>query len=194
VSIYTYLSVFGEDAQLAKDGDMRIDETIRNVDRVERKDAVKLGLPIPPTATEYILTSDERLYVISQRKKGIIDALESTMKSAAIDCELNYKQNKDGTFKCLPLKGAVGDFLYTPDLEEDIREAAKFTFNEAPVAKVTIQKYKGSFYRMRETLGEDGAVIGFDMFDKDDTALTKRLGTAGAKAGKPAPPVVFENE
>jgi len=194
VSIYTYVSVFGEAAQLAKDGDMRIDETIRNVDRVERKDAIKLGLPIPPTATEYILTSDERLYVISQRKKGIIDALESAMKSAAIDCELNYKQNKDGTFKCLPLKGAVGDFLYTPDLDEDIREAAKFTFNEAPVAKITIQKYKGEMYRMREQLGEDGSVIGFDMFNKDDTGLIKRLGTAGAKAGKPAPPVVFLNE
>jgi hypothetical protein len=190
VSVFTYISVFGEEAQLARDGDLRIDETIRNVDRVDRKDAVKMGLPIPSTATEYVLTSDERLYVISQKKKRIIDELESAMKSAAVDCELSYKQNKDGTFKCLPLKGAVGDFVYTPDLDEDIAEAAKFSFSEAPVAKVSFQKYKGVVYRIREIL-VDGAVTGFEMFANADEGLTTVIGTAGVKAGKPAPPVTL---
>jgi hypothetical protein len=190
VSIYTYISVFGEEAQVAREGDFRIDETIRNVDRVERKDAVKMALPIPATATEYVLTSDERLYVISQKKKRIIDQLESAMKSAAVDCELSYKQNKDGSFKCLPLKGAVGDFVYTPDLDEDIAEAAKFSFSEAPVAKISFQKYKGTVYRMREILTE-GVVTGFEMYANADEALAKIIGTAGVKAGKPGPPVVL---
>jgi len=190
VSVYSYVSVLGEEAQLAREGDWRIDETIRNVDRVDRKDAVKMGLPIPATATEYVLTSDERLYVISQKKKRIIDELESAMKSAAVDCELSYKQNKDGTFKCLPLKGAVGDFVYTPDLDEDIAEAAKFSFSEAPVAKVSFQKYKGAVYRMREILVE-GVVTGFEMFANEDEGLTRVIGTSGVKAGKPGPPVTL---
>ena len=198
VSIFTYISVFSDEAQLAKRGDMMIDETIRNIDRVDRRDAVKMGLPIPAVATEYILTSDERLYVISQKKKGIIDALESVMKSAAIDCELNYKQNKDGTFKCLPLKGSVGDFLYTPDFDEDIAESAKYTLGESvsdiPVPKVSFQKYQGTIYRMRQILDATGAVTGFEMFDKDDAVFSKRLGTAGASGGKPGKPIVMTNE
>ena len=194
VSIFTYVSVLSEEAQLAREGDFRIDETIRNVDRVERKDAVKLGLPIPPTTTEYVITTDERLNMISQKKKRIIDALESAMKSAAVDCELNYKQNKDGTFLCMPLKGAVGDFLYEPDLEEDIASSAKFkteTAIEKPGPKKTFQKYRGVTYLMRETLGEDGSVVGFEMFSNSDTELKTVIGTAGVKAGKPGPPVVL---
>jgi hypothetical protein len=198
VSIYTYISVFSEEAQIAKRGDMLIDETIRNADRVDRKDAIKMALPIPATATEYVLTSDERLYVISQRKKGIIDALESVMKSAAIDCELNYKQNKDGTFKCLPLKGAIGDFLYTPDFDDDIGESAKDTLGDVEkVPKVIRQNYKGTAYRMREVLNELGKPVGFDMFHDDDKELLRRVGTAGAipvspdKPAKAVPPVVL---
>jgi hypothetical protein len=145
VSIYTYISVFSPEAQVAKAGDLRIDETIRNVDRVTKEDAAKLGLPLPPGATEYVLTSDERLYVISQRKKKIIDEIESVMKSAAVDCELSYKQNRDGTFRCLPLKGSVGDFLYNPILKDDLDESVKFDIEQAEkkVPRVTVQRGKG---------------------------------------------------
>ena len=196
VSIYSYLSVFSPEAQVAKAGDMRIDETIRNVDRVAREEAVKLKLPIPAGASEYVLTSDERLYVISQRKKKIIDALESVMKSAAVDCELSYKQNKDGTFKCLPLKGAVGDFLYNPILAEDLAEGAKFDIEAAEKRqpRVTIQKTgKGKEYRMREVLGADESVTGFEIYAKEDVSLTKQIGTAGVKDGNPGPPVKLFN-
>jgi hypothetical protein len=120
--------------------------------------------------------------VISQRKKGIIDALESVMKSAAIDCELNYKQNKDGTFRCLPLKGSIGDFLYTPDFDEDIGNAARLNMGEIvqkPVPKVSFQKYKGTTYRMRQILNEVGKVTGFEMFAEGDATCDKRLGTTG---------------
>jgi hypothetical protein len=194
VSIYTYVSVFSDEAQIAKRGDMLIDETIRNADRVDRKDALAMALPIPATAAEYVLTSDERLYVISQRKKGIIDALESVMKSAAIDCELNYKQNKDGTFQCLPLKGSIGDFLYTPDFDEDIANAPSINMgdiSQKPVARVSFQNYKNVTYRMREILNEVGKVTGFEMFEKDDATFEKRLGTTGSIRGKPGPPVVL---
>ena len=206
VSIYTYISCFSEEAQLAQGGDKRIDETIRNNDSVLRQDALKVGLPISPTANMYVYTSDEALYSLSQWKKKVIDGLESVLKSAAVDCELNEKQNKDGTFQCLPLKGKIGEFLYHPYLEDDILNAGKIAIRgpgavaakvqeatgqetKGPKPKVSTQKYKGKEYRMRETLSSDGTVTGFEMFAAEDTAMKTLLGTAGVKDGKPGPPV-----
>jgi len=212
VSIYTYISCFSEEAQLAQGGDKRIDETIRNNDSVLRQDALKVGLPISPTANMYVYTSDEALYSLSQWKKKVIDGLETVLKSAAVDCELNEKQNKDGTFQCLPLKGKIGEFLYHPYLEDDILNAGKIAIRgpgpasaaakvqgvqeqgqgqepQKPKPKVSTQKYKGKEYRMRETLSSDGTVTGFEMFAAEDTAMKTLLGTAGVKDGKPGPPV-----
>ena len=153
VAIFTYLSVFSAEAQAATSGDMRIHPDIRKQDRLERKDALALGLPIPEGAAEYVITSDERLYLIAERKKVVLNSLESVMKSAAVDCELNIRENKDGSFKCLPLRGNVGDFMYHPNLEDDIRESAsKFKRRvvaapveepvEAPVAEAEAEPVK----------------------------------------------------
>jgi len=194
VSIYTYLSCFSKDAQVLKAGEGRIDETIRVADRVERKEAVALKLPIPERATEYIVTTDERLFLIAERKKGILNSLESAMKSAAIDCELNIEQNRDGSFKCLPLKGKIGDFLYHPDLDTDIRESASmYKIEEKPATapglpgkpNFILKKFKGVVYRMKIVDS------GFEMYAEDDVEMKRLLGTAGVKDGQPAPPVKF---
>ena len=208
VSIYTYLSVFSETAQLAKSGDDRIDETIRQADRVERKDALALGLPIAPKAMDYVLTTDERLFLIADRKKKILNALESVMKASAVDCELNIQENKDGSFQCLPLRGKVGDFLYHPDLNTDITESASQFKVQAPSpssqqANKTLQaptfirqEYKGTRYRMKYIrAGPTAPVTGFQMYADDDENMTKLLGTTGvnpkSKPGeeRPGPPV-----
>jgi hypothetical protein len=123
VSIYTYVSVFTDESQKARAGPMKISETLSIKDSFSRADAIEYGLPIKDDMLNYTVTSDEYLLLISTIKKKIIDELETIMKSAAIDCELNYAENKDGTFKCLPLKGKVGDFLYHPDIQTDILES-----------------------------------------------------------------------
>uniref|UniRef100_A0A6C0JVE9 Helicase C-terminal domain-containing protein n=1 Tax=viral metagenome TaxID=1070528 RepID=A0A6C0JVE9_9ZZZZ len=189
VSIYTYLTCFSEVAQKAKSsGEDRIDETIRLADRVEKKEAVALGLPIPEGSTEYVVTTDERLYLIAERKKGILNSLESVMKSAAVDCELNIKQNNDGSFKCLPLEGKVGDFMYHPDLDIDIRESAS-KFKESgpaePAVNVIFKKLNGKPYRFKPVAG------GFEIYGETDSKLTKLLGKTGEKGGQPAAPVTW---
>jgi hypothetical protein len=185
VRIYTYLSVFSEEAKAAKSGPMKIDETLRGRDGAE--------------------TVDEMVYNIGQKKKAITDALESVMKSAAIDCELNIKQNYDGTFKCDSLKGNVGDFLYHPDIDVDIRESAS-KYGIAPSVAVAavapakpvaepnfiLKKLKDTIYRMKEIKDSTtGVVTGFEMYAADDKTLSRLLGTSGAKDGKPAPPIKF---
>jgi len=204
VSIYTYLSCFSKEAQILKAGEERIGDSIRGADRVERKQAEILKLPIPKGATEYIVTTDERIFLIAERKKIVLDSLENTMKSAAIDCELNIQQNRDGSFKCLPLKGKIGDFMYHPDIDIDIHESSsQYAIDEgAPVAvgepvstvapNFILQKFKGAIYRMKMIRNSTGEIASFEMYAENDKEMKTLLGTSGAKAGKPAPPVNFK--
>jgi hypothetical protein len=215
VSVYTYLSVFSKDAQVARSGDNQIDETVRTQDAIDRKEAVKLGLDIPVGSSNYVVSTDERLYLISQRKKAITDALESTMKSAAVDCELNILENAEGdTFKCMPLRGKVGDFMYNPDINIDIMESAsdvRVIAGPKPVASASVsvsaavkptpaapapavpalppgtirKKLKDTIYIMKETES------GFNMYGENDYKLEKLLGTSSKKDGKPMAPVKF---
>jgi hypothetical protein len=191
VSIYTYISCFSPEAQMLKSGEGRIDETIRLADSVDKKEALTLKLPIGEKSPTYVVTTDERLYLIAQRKKIILDSLESTMKSAAIDCELNIQQNRDGSFKCQPLEGKIGDFMYHPNLDIDIRESkAAFSVSAAPATAPAkpdyiLKKFKEKIYIMKPVPG------GFEMYAQDDTKMARLLGTAGEKDGKPAPPVKF---
>jgi hypothetical protein len=185
VSIYTYVSVFGKEAQETKVGSMKIDETIFIRDSFNRKEAIEFKLPIVEGQNQYVLTSDEYLYIISERKKKIIDELETVMKSSAIDCELNYAENKDGTFQCLSLKGKVGDFLYHPDLQTDIRESASmFQITEkTEQKKVRYFSYKGKRYASIPN-GEH-----YDVYDAED--LNTLIGKMESKDGKPSLPITF---
>jgi hypothetical protein len=215
VSIYTYLSVFSDDAQSNKVPSARIDNTILTHDAVDAKKATEAGIPVKPGQTSYVLTTDEMIYSISERKRKVVEALECVMKSSSIDCEINMKKNKDGTFTCLPLKGKVGDFIYNPVLRDDILAAPQFVgpdgkdildsvcvtgaapveMAEDPSAKDIFKALKGVTYRMRPIFTADGATIErFDMYEADQAKPARKiplklLGTAGAKDGKPAPPV-----
>ena len=185
VSIYTYISVFGPEAQSGKAGPMKIDETIENSDSIERKEAIDAKIPMPENIRTYTLSSDERLYVISERKKVIINELETIMKSAAVDCELNYEENKDPSFYCLKLEGKVGDYLYHPDLSRDIAESeSKHKITERVERKVIINLiYNKKPYSAIEKEGQ------YIVYDRDN--LEKPIGTMPKKDGKPALPITF---
>ena len=209
VAIYTYISCFSEAAQKDRTGPNKIDETLLLHDSVDAKRATELGLPIKPGMSTYVLTTDEMIYTISERKRKIIEALECILKTAAVDCELNFKQNKDKTFKCLPLKGKVGDFIYNPVLEEDVREGTKFEGSEnictgTIKAQEMFQKINKVPYFLRETLNEAGDVTGYEVFaakeveEKGKKVIKKvtpekKMGTVGVRKvegmDKPGPPI-----
>ena len=181
VSCYTYITVFGQEAQIARVGELRIDETVRNKDSLERKEAIEAHVPIPEGASTYVLTSDERLFVISERKKQIINELETIMKISAVDCSLNYEENKDGTYRCLNLDGKVGDFLYHPDLLTDIRESSSmYQVEERNLLKIRV---KDKIYRV-EKKGEIYIVYAEDATDKP-------IGSMPSKDNKPSLPITF---
>jgi hypothetical protein len=123
VDVFTYVSVFSPAAQKAREGDLRIAEKIVNRDSLTAQEATEAGLPLPPGAMQYTLTSDQRLWLISNRKKALIDNLQLAMKASAVDCKLNFNENDDKTFKCTTFLGAkVGDFMYDPDFPTDIEK------------------------------------------------------------------------
>ena len=106
------------------------------------------------------------------------------MKSSAVDCELNFEQNKDGTFKCLTLDGKVGDFLYHPDLQTDIRESASKYAKTTEKKKVKYFKDKeGKQYAVEERDGR------FFVYNKDNLDLV--IGELTVKDNKPTFPIKF---
>ena len=181
VEIFTYISVFGPEAQKARDGEFKIAETITNKDALSREDAERAGLKVPEGATHYTMTSDERLYVVSQRKKTVIDNLQKTMKSASVDCELNLNENYDGTFVCQ--KFTVGDFMYNPILKDDIEESRFLQPSAATAKKFEIVRLKGRTLKLVPfTDPGTGKVVRFDMYEVADQEmkLENRVGTVEA--------------
>jgi hypothetical protein len=133
VAIYTYVSMFPEQSQRKGAGEFTIDEAILTHDSFPRETIEQAGIPVPAGANTYTITTDEMIYMISERKRKIIENLEGVMKAAAVDCTLNQEQNMEGddSYQCFVVRGKVGDFLYHPVLEDDIREASKLVLKKA---------------------------------------------------------------
>lgn len=167
VKIYTYVTVFSNLAQEAR-GDPRegdrmkwaIPQEIWNRDSVTKAVASSYG--INTSRENYAMTSDERLFYISERKKKLVENLIIIMKTAAADCLLNYKENMDGTFICR-LVGNEGDFLYHPNLQKDIETNKNddigdiFKVPEAQLAEVKAAQARLTFEEEKEEAKEEEA-------------------------------------
>ena len=138
-----------------------------------------------------ILTSDQKVLLISLRKEKVIGSLQTLMKSVAVDCQLNYEDNNDGTFRCLSLGDSIGDFAYHPDLQKDIQETearykskAKTVVAEvapdAPAAPVKPKArrvvYKKKEYYFQIQNNAEGKPERYILFNMDDPDTTKPIG------------------
>jgi hypothetical protein len=197
VRIYTYMTVYSAEAQTAR-GDPRegermkwaIPQEIWNRDGINRATAESYG--IATTRDDYALTSDERLYYISERKKKLVENLIVVMKSAAADCLLNYEENKDGTFMCRML-GNEGDFLYHPNLQKDIETSRKddignlFKIPEEELARIRAAQAKLVFEETKEAEAEAEAAV------REEPGAAAAVTEAKPAAPPPPPkPVVAE--
>lgn len=190
VSIYTYVSVFGDEAQKAKSGALRIDENIRKKDGDIAVKALKeVGMKIPDGLVSYVMTSDEHLLRISLQKKKVIEELQKLMKGVAIDCQLNMAENKDGTYQCFSLKGNVGDFLYHPDITIDkTKTESEYKFKKVEVRKGFSVRIKDVSYQATEVRDDTDILTGFELYDPTDLDYKQLLGITKARNGKPVRP------
>jgi hypothetical protein len=143
-----------------------------------------------------ILTSDQKVLLISLRKEKVLNSLQTLMKSVAVDCQLNFQDNNDGTFRCMALGDSIGDFAYHPDLQKDIQETeARFKVAPSvpvvpvvpvvPGPKKILYKGKGYYYKLHtNTKGEP---LGYIFYNKEDPGLTSPIGYVLANVSNKMP-------
>ena len=125
-----------------------------------------------------LLTSDQKVLLISLRKERVIGSLQTLMKTVAVDCQLNFKDNNDGSYRCLSLGNSIGDFAYHPNLQKDIQETeARFklepTVTETkPAPSRLTYKGKDYFYKVREDESQKGYII----YETTDLELQRPVG------------------
>jgi hypothetical protein len=110
------------------------------------------------------------------------------MKSVAVDCRINFKDNNDGSYKCMALGDSIGDFAYHPDLQKDIQETeARFKAAEGKkeveeVEEVVVKpkpkriKYRGTEYYFTVKENSEGLPIGYLFYPVDSVELTNPIG------------------
>jgi hypothetical protein len=152
VEVFTYCSVFHVDALRKTSSDfVPIPETLMN-DGYPAKEAVALGYAVPEGVKDYIPTSDEYLFTLSQRKKGILQAIQNLMKQSAVDCKINLYENEDDGLGCINLEGGFKEYAFHPLLKQDII--------------ITQEEYPE---------GEVGAVQKVEKYEVEDTGVTTIL-------------------
>ena len=140
VEVFTYCSVFHPSSMVTTEAGAlypAIDVALTNMDGIKPADATELGLPIPEGARDYVMTSDEYLYVLSENKKKLLMELQNLMKTSAVDCEINEYENEDDGLGCLVLPGKSEDYAYDPVLSRDITDTASSFETKAATGAAT---------------------------------------------------------
>ena len=120
VEVFTYCSVFHPDALKGGSSEfVSIPETLLK-DGYPAKEAIAMGYSVPEGVKDYIPTSDEYLYTLSQRKKTILQSIQNLMKQSSIDCKINLYENEEDGLGCINLEGGFKEYAYHPLLKQDI--------------------------------------------------------------------------
>jgi hypothetical protein len=203
VKVYTYITVFDDITQLATSKQKITDEAMKarmakekedwalpfeitsaGGEQIQASEARALGLTVSADIADdstYYITTDVALLELGALKKKTSDRIQKLMKMGAVDCELNFNENKDGTYTCINFRG--GDFLYHPDLAIDVSRWSRFQFTKIDLKKpVEVEKVKsvvikGIKYILKpvyEGIGT-GKIDHYDIFTEEDR--TTRKGT-----------------
>jgi hypothetical protein len=110
----------------------QIDQTLLNGDGIKPSEAADLGFVVPAGITDYVVTSDEYLLELSERKKKLLQNIQDLMKTSAVDCQLNKYENEDDGLECVVVSGTTSQYAYHPILAKDIANTS--TAFRAPAA------------------------------------------------------------
>jgi hypothetical protein len=127
VEVFTYCSVFNDEALVHPDGSTgfpRIDMTVLGGDGMKPADAAKAGFTVPEGAKDYVVTSDEYLYSLSQNKKKLLQNIQDLMKTSAVDCQINEYENEEDGLGCIAISGTPEQYAFHPILQKDIAETS----------------------------------------------------------------------
>ena len=161
----------------------------RNITHIDvRNDVYKYPNPILADKAFKIVSSDEYLYLISDRKSVIINEFQKLMKETAFDCSLNYRDNTLNPIN----KGLVcmdyhsknrDDYLFTPSIDDNLQNI------DLGQEKVVIEQY-GTFvfnnktYHWNKTPNSEGKMYIYDESIKGRIRLPKAVGEVKITDGK----------
>jgi hypothetical protein len=143
VEVFTYCSVFDDNALMHPDGSTgfpRIDMTVLGGDGMKPADAVKAGFIVPEGAKDYVVTSDEYLYALSESKKKLLQNIQDLMKTSSVDCQINEYENEEDGLGCIAIPGSPEQYAFHPILQKDIAETStKFKEEDLQAAPLAAQ-------------------------------------------------------
>ena len=136
--------------------------------------------------TRTIATSDEYLYIISERKKKIVNEMQKLMKESAFDCTLNYHDNVESNpdLVCLDYETDDRDeYLYSASISDTI------DIIDLKQEQLVTTKYKeviigGKKYYFNPKSNEQGKIYLYDSKIKKSVKLPKPVGRVFIKDGK----------
>jgi len=146
VEVFTYCSTFAPEALLHPDGTTefgRIDMTVLGGDGMKPADAAKMGFTVPAGAKDYVVTSDEYLYSLSESKKKLLQSIQELMKTSAVDCQLNLYENSDDGLGCIVIPGTPEQYAFHPDLKKDIAETSTRFSGDIQASSPGVEKAPG---------------------------------------------------
>lgn len=172
VEVYTYCSIFDPQTIVKPDGSAgfpRIDQTILNNDGLKPEEATEMGFTVPPGTVEYVITSDQHLLQLSERKKKILQSIQDLMKTNAVDCKINMYENEEEGLGCITLPGSPQQYAFHPILTKDIIETkSRFPESSIIVDKVSEEKKDASVI-------EEGDVLPLPLKAKPKKTIQARI-------------------
>ena len=145
-------------------------KTITHID--VKNDIYKYSNPALPNKAFKVVSSDEHLYMIAERKKQIVNEFQKLMKETAFDCTLNYSKNILNPINkgliCMDYSTKNRDeYIYTPNIEDTI-ETIDLTQEKIVVSYYDARVVNGKTYYCEKVMNSMGK-----MYIYDDTLATK---------------------
>ena len=162
---------------------------VRKISYIDvRNDTYKYSNPALSDKVNKVVSSDEYLYLTSERKRLVINEFQRLMKESAFDCALNYRDNKlnpaNSKLVCMDYSTKNRDeYLYTPGLE-DTSEGMQIAQEKVVAVKYGSFPYKGKTYYYELTANAQGKMYIYDEDLIGKVRLPKPVGEVKISSGK----------
>jgi hypothetical protein len=162
---------------------------VRKISYIDvRNDTYKYSNPALSDKVNKVVTSDEYLYLTSERKRLVITEFQRLMKESAFDCALNYRDNKlnpaNSKLVCMDYSTKNRDeYLYTPGLE-DTSEGMQIAQEKVVAVKYGSFPYKGKTYYYELNANAQGKMYIYDEDLIGKVRLPKPVGEVKISSGK----------
>ena len=164
-------------------------ELVKSITHIDvRNDIYKYSNPALPDKAFKVVSSDEHLYMIAERKKQIVNAFQKLMKETAFDCTLNYSKNMLNPNN----KGVIcmdystknrDDYIYTPNIEDTV-ETIDLSQEKIVVSYYDARVVNGKTYYCEKVMNAMGKMYIYDDTLPKKVRLPKPVGEIKIIDGK----------